>query len=192
MAITSRFKSLKPMPEDSPNTRALAGEPENIPGYVKRKIRERKTSEKGTLVARLRPLFSTEKEQKLDHLLTPHLSAAVRAWVDGLKATKTAWNQQSHRFEDTGLPDHKVRAECALYLVRYAVGKAIERSMEVTGSYEELSTLLDELRQSPEAVRIFGAGFFDNLVSGQSTAEGKDSAPTPENETKPHPEQKTG
>jgi hypothetical protein len=46
--------------------------------------------------------------------------------------------------------------------------------MEVSGNYQELSTLLDELRQSPEAQRILGSGFFDNFSSEQSKAEGKD------------------
>jgi len=120
-------------------------------------------------------VVSTEKEQKLDDLLTPHLSAAARAWVDGLKATKTAWNQQSHQFEDTGLPDHKIRAECAEKIWHNVVGRPIERSLQVTGNYRELSVILDELRQSPEAMRLLPPELFN---SSQSTAEGKESAPS--------------
>jgi hypothetical protein len=124
---------------------------------------------------------STEKEQKPHDVLARHLPAAARAWADGLKATKTAWNQQSHQFEDTGLPDHKIRAECAEKIWHNVVGRPIERSMQVTGNYKELSELVDELKQSPEAQRLIAAGFFQSLLS---TA--------PENETKPDPEQKTG
>jgi hypothetical protein len=184
------------MPEDSSKTQPPGGEPEKIPGYVERKIRERKSSKEGQLVARARasqPRISTKKEEKLHDLLAPHLLAAVQAWVDGLKATKIAWNQQSHRFEDTGFPDNKVRAECARAIVEYVVGKAIERSMEVTGSYKELSTLIDEIKQSPEAMRLLPAGLFESLLnSEQSVAEGKDAAPGHEGEAISQPEQKTG
>jgi hypothetical protein len=84
------------------------------------------------------------------------------------------WNQQSHQFEDIGLPDHKVRTECARAIVEYVVGKAIERSMEVTGSYKELSQVLEELKQSPEARRILPPeiwGMVGAEPSGQNTKE---------------------
>jgi hypothetical protein len=158
------------MPEDRSNTQVPSAESEKIPDYVKRKIRERKTSKEGQLVARARasqPRISTKKEKKLHDLLSPHLPAAVHAWVDGLKANKVAWNQQSHQFEDTGFPDNKVRAECARAIVEYVVGKAIERSMEVSGSYKELSVLLDEIRQSPEAMRLLPAGLFESLLNSE-------------------------
>jgi hypothetical protein len=61
--------------------------------------------------------------------------------------------------------------------------------MEVTGNYRELSTLLEELKQSPEAQRILGPQFFD---SARTTTEGKESAPTCESQTDPDPEQKNG
>jgi hypothetical protein len=127
-------------------------------------------------------------------LLARHLPAAARAWVEGLKATKTAWNQQSHQFEDTGLPDHKIRAECAEKIWHNVVGKAIERSLEVTGSYKDLSTLLSELEQSPEARRLLSPELFAALSgnSGQTIAESKESAPPDESEPNPNSEQKTG
>jgi hypothetical protein len=85
-------------------------------GYVKRKIRAQKTSKEKPLVTRARASrarISTKKEETLHDLLAPYLPAAVQARVDGLKATKVAWNQATHSFEDTGLPDNKVRADCA-------------------------------------------------------------------------------
>ena len=60
--------------------------------------------------------------------------------------------------------------------------------MQVTGNYQELSTLLEELKQSPEAQRILGPQFFDSV---RTTAEGKESSPANERETKPGSEQKT-
>jgi hypothetical protein len=83
---------------------------------------------------------------------------------------------------DTGFPDHKERREAARAIVEYVVGKAIERSLEVTGSYKDLSTLLSELEQSPEARRLLSPELFAALAgnSGQNTTEGKESAPSPE------------
>ena len=97
---------------------------------------------------------------------------------------------------DTGFPDHKERRESGRAIIEYVVGKAIERSMEVTGSYKELSVLLEELRQSPEAMRLLPQELFDSLASAanseQSTTEGKESAPAHEGERKEDSEQKTG
>jgi len=61
--------------------------------------------------------------------------------------------------------------------------------MQVTGSYQELSTLLEDLEKSPEARRILGPQFFNSL---RSNVEGKESSPTPDTEKDPDSEQKTG
>jgi hypothetical protein len=112
---------------------------------------------------------------------------------DGLKANKIAWDQVQQKMVDTGRPDHKERRESGRAIVEYVVGKAIERSMEVSGSYKELSQVLDELKQSPEAVRLLGPDVFAALAgnSEQSTTEGKESAPAHESEPKSDSEQKT-
>jgi hypothetical protein len=187
------------MLEDSSNTQLTPAESEKIPGYVKRKIKERKTSKERPLVARARASqahVSTKKDEKLHDLLARHLPGAARAWVDGLNANKVAWNQQSHQFEDTGLPDHKIRSECAEKIWHNVIGRPIERSMEVSGSYKELSQVIDELRQSPEAVRLLGPDVFAAFAGGnslQNTTEGKESASLAnESEKKPDSEQKTG
>jgi hypothetical protein len=86
----------------------------------------------------------------------------------GLKATKLIWNQSTHRFEDTGFPDHKERRESAQRILEYLVGKAIERSMEVTGSYKELSEVLSELEKSPEARRLMSPELFNSLRKASS------------------------
>jgi len=49
-----RPKSMKPIPEDSSNPQVPAAELEKTSGYVKRKIRERKTSKERPWVARAR------------------------------------------------------------------------------------------------------------------------------------------
>jgi hypothetical protein len=66
--------------------------------------------------------------------------------------------------------------------------------MQVSGSYKELSQVLDELRQSPEAVRLLGPDVFAAFAnSEQFTTESSGSEPVPE--ARPNPEdseQKTG
>jgi len=125
----------------------------------------------------------TGKTEQLHDLLAPHLPTAIRAWVDGLKANKIAWDQVEQKMVDTGLPDHKERRESARAIVEYVVGKAIERSMEVTGSYKDLTQVLEELKQSPEARRLLPPELWSMVggpePSGQSVAKSKDAAISP-------------
>jgi hypothetical protein len=101
--------------------------------------------------------------------LRPHLPAAIQTWVDGLGATKIAWNGEKHQWEDTGAPDWKERRESARAIVEYLVGKAIERSMEVSGSFTELSEVLTELEKSPEARRLLSPELFASLQRASAT-----------------------
>jgi hypothetical protein len=105
---------------------------------------------------------------KEEYYVRRHLLAAIQAWTDGLKATKSIWNQSTHRFEDTHIPDHKVRSDCARNIIEYLVGKAIERSMEISGNYRELSEVLSSLEKSPEAKRLLPAEVFDSLHKASS------------------------
>jgi hypothetical protein len=137
--------------------------------------------------------ISTKKQETLHDLLAPYLSAAVQAWADGLKATKVAWNQATHSFEDTGFPDNKVRADCARAIVEYVIGKPIERSLEVSGNYKELTEVLEELKQSPEARRLLPPALWGMLdQSGQSPVDRKDQGDAHEGEAISQSEQKTG
>jgi hypothetical protein len=115
------------------------------------------------------------KVEKLQELLSPKIPAAVKVWVSGLKANICAYDRTAQKIVDTGLPDHKIRADCARSIVEYVVGKAIERSLEVSGSYKELSQVLEELQQSPEARRLLPSDIW-NLIPG---------APAPSVEEKP-------
>ena len=110
-----------------------------------------------------------------------------------MKATKVAWNQATHSFEDTGFPDNKVRADCARAIVEYVVGKAIERSMEISGNYKELTQVLEELKQSPEARRLLPPELWGMIEpSGQNTTEGSGPEPAPDAKPPEDSEQKTG
>jgi hypothetical protein len=147
----------------------------------------------------------------VQELLRPHLPRVIKAWVDGLKATVIAYDRTQQKMVDTGLPDHKERRESGRAIIEYLIGKAIERSMQVTGSYKELSVILEELRQSPEAMRLLPPELFESIAGGgsssksgpenseiiptnssQSTAEGSASSPVPEAKPPEDSEQKTG
>ncbi len=134
--------------------------------------------------------------ENLSRLLAPYLPAAVRAWVAGLKATICAYDRTAQKTIDTGLPDHRVRADCALRIVEYDVGRAIERSMALTGNYKELSELVQELKSSPEAQRLIAGGFFDQLLRQdspeQSVAVSEGKKESHEEEIIVLPTQKTG
>jgi hypothetical protein len=123
--------------------------------------------------------------QKAGEILSKHLPAAARAWVEGLKANKAIFNSKTEKFEDTGVPDHKVRAECAEKIWHNVVGRPIERTMQVSGNYKELSQVLEELKQTPEGRRILPPEIW-GMVSGQS------AAPSHQEEAISPPEQKTG
>jgi hypothetical protein len=61
----------------------------------------------------------------------------------------------------------------------------VQLSMPVNVEYKELSVLIDELMQSPEAMRLLKGGLFGSLLS---TAQGQESAPPHESEPKSNPE----
>jgi hypothetical protein len=132
--------------------------------------------------------------QTATEILAKYLPAAARAWVAGLKANKAIFNSKTGVFEETNVADHKVRAECAREIWHNVIGRPIERSMQVSGNYKELSQVLEELRASPEAVRLLGPDVFAAFAnSEQSTTESKESEPV--SEARPTPEgseQKTG
>jgi len=71
----------------------------------------------------------------------------------------------------------------------------VQLSVPMNVEYKELSVLVDELRQSPEAMRLLPKELFDTLISEAnsepSTAEGEESAPPHESEPKSNSEQET-
>ena len=119
---------------------------------------------------------STSLTQKAAEILARYLPAAARAWVDGLKANKAIFNSKTGVFEDTGIPDQKVRSECAEKIWHNVVGRPIERTLQVSGNYKELTEVLEELKQSPEARRILPPELWGMIEPGQSNVKGKDAA----------------
>jgi hypothetical protein len=130
---------------------------------------------------------SAKATENVEELLSPYLPAAIQAWVDGLKATKIIWIKGE--VVDTGIADDIVRSNCAQKIVEYLIGKAIERSMQVTGSYQELSDLVTQLEESPEAHRLLPPELWNSLRRASSA----ESAPgATEGKTIPDSSQNSG
>jgi hypothetical protein len=90
--------------------------------------------------------------KRLVELLGPeHLEAAVKTWVDGLKAMKKVYDPSTKGWIEE--PDWRERRENANMIVAYMEGKPIERQVQVTGNFEELGDLLNRIRESPVAMR---------------------------------------
>jgi hypothetical protein len=157
---------------------------------VLNKIRAETPKKRGPLARarRARTQDATGLTKKATDLLAHYLPRAAKAWVDGLSAKKVVWNSDKKDYELTNYPDHKIRAECAEKIWHNVVGRPIERSMEVTGNYKELSQVLEELKQSPEARRLLPPEIW-GMASGQSNVKGKDV--THEGEAISRSEQKT-
>jgi hypothetical protein len=145
-------------------------------GFVADKIKAKalalapsKNGKQSALVARRRVRAretSPQSTENLQDFLQPHLPAAIQTWVDGLGATKIAFARD--KWVDSGFPDWKERRESARAIVEYLVGKAIERSLEVSGSYRELSDVLKSLEDSPEARRLLSPELFNSLRRASS------------------------
>jgi hypothetical protein len=138
------------MSDDSSHTQVAAGELENTPGYVKRKIRERKTSKERPEVARARVkrrgLLTERAKKLLDLLNEDDLEAAVRVWREGLQATKRFWNPAAKQWIEE--PDWRTRHDMSMAIAAYMEGKPVERQMVVAGSFDDFEKLVDRLKLS--------------------------------------------
>jgi hypothetical protein len=68
------------------------------------------------------------------------------------------------------------RRECGRQIVEYVIGKPIERSMEVSGSYEDLGEVLERLQKSPEARRLLSPALFESLQNASSVQSAEQQA----------------
>ena len=108
--------------------------------------------------------------KKLTEMLGPHKTAAVQVWIDGLEATKRV---QAGRDVWEDVPDWKERRENANMIVAYLEGKPVELQVQASGSFEDLGTILERYRSTPEGMKllhdVLGAEVdLDSLQSGPS------------------------
>jgi hypothetical protein len=156
-------------------------------GFVADKIRAQGMLKKspGPDTRARRKELVTHAKDLIAHL-GEHAPEAVQVWIDGLSATKWEYDPTTKtRFE---VPDWRERRENAAMIFAYAIGRPLERSMEVTGSYSELSDVLKSLEQSPEARRLLNPELFDSLRRACSA---ETASATVEGETISQPEHNT-
>ena len=143
------------MPEDNSNVQAPAGEPEKIPGYVKRKIKsENRLNRESRARKEIRSSLAKiiKKAASISELLTEHDQREnLRVIREAKKATHRIYDGEQKRLIE--VPDHKTRLAAAALDLAYSEGKPIERQVQITGDFEDLGTLLNRIRESPVAMR---------------------------------------
>jgi hypothetical protein len=168
----------KIIPENSPEplSRNLPNPPETQknsgPGQL---AREKATPEEfGAKLAELR-----KKEPSIRPVVR-----AVRRLADCIKENAADKNAQviedaknaTHRVFDPAsrtmieVPDHKTRLAAVTLELAYVEGTPVKREISVTGTFESFETVLDRLKQSPEARRML-AGIGMNLDVQKSPIE---------------------
>ena len=145
----------KAIPGDNANTQVPPpSEPERIPGYVKRKIREQKALKKPTARAPARACAREVLKQAAelaDLLADQDVSGAIKVLRTGLAATKLMWDGNARDWVEQ--PDWKARHDCAMAILSYRFGKPVERQLQVTGTFEDLGQLFGRIQNSPAARR---------------------------------------
>jgi hypothetical protein len=162
------------MPKDTSNMQMPAGEPDKIPGYVKKEIRASTPKHRGDLArgrAYLLPKrLITRAEKKLVQLLKDvpdeYLDRALRRLGEQLNATKKIWDMNAKCLID--IPDEKIRQDAALAILAYKWGKPVERAQVLHADAKDFPELLERL----DNIESFKA-----IESQQDTPEGKQSTP---------------
>jgi hypothetical protein len=139
-------------------------------GFVADKIKSQsKNGKNGVHVARARkgwrPSSLTKiikKAASISELLTDDdQEENLRVIREAKRAVHRVYDTQLKRLVE--VPDYKTRLAATTLDLAYREGKPIERSMEVSGSYKELSEVLAELERSPEARRLLSPELFATL-----------------------------
>jgi hypothetical protein len=110
----------------------------------------------------------------------------LRVIREAKRATHRVFNFETKKTE--AVPDHKTRLAGVMLDLAYREGKPVERSMELTGNFKELSEVLADLEQSPEARRLLSPELFKSLRKACSA---ETASATVEGETISQPEQNT-
>jgi hypothetical protein len=178
------------MAEANSEIQVPASEPEKIPGYVKNKIKSKNRPNRGS---RARKAWRgsiakvIKKAASIAELLTENdQQENLRVIREAKRATHRVFNFETKKTE--AVPDHKTRLAGVMLDLAYREGKPVERSLEVSGSYTELSDVLKSLEQSPECRRLMSPELFKSLRKACSA---ETASATVEGETISQPEQNT-
>ena len=122
---------------------------------------------------------------------------AVRRLADCIKENASDKNAQviddaknaTHRVFDPGsrtmieVPDHKTRLAAVTLELAYVEGTPVRREISVTGTFESFETVLERLKESPEARRMMkGMGMNLDVQKSPVEIEGEFTRETPAKE----------
>jgi hypothetical protein len=135
-----------------------ASEPQKTPGYIKKKVKGQKRPNRGSR-ARKDWRGSLAKVIKksiavADLMTGEDTEEDYRILCEAKRATHRVFNLETKKMEE--VPDWKTRLAAFALSRAYHEGKPVERQIQVTAKYEDLSDLLARVRASPEARRELG------------------------------------
>src|SRR4029077_8312146 len=139
--------------ENKRNMHVPTTEAEKIPGHGRRKIKERKTSKERADLARAGACARAKSLKKAadiaDLLADQDASGAIKVLRAGLAASKLMWDGNARDWVEQ--PDWRARHDCAMAILAYRFGKAIDRKLVVAGTFDSFEKLVDRLKFSPLA-----------------------------------------
>jgi hypothetical protein len=108
-----------------------------------------------------------KKAASISELLTENdQKQNLRVIREAKKATHRIYDTEQKRLIE--VPDHKMRLAAVALDLAYREGKPVERQIQVQDSYKEISVVLQELKQSPEARRLLSPALFEALEKASS------------------------
>lgn len=116
-----------------------------------------KTRKKGGPKSRARELSVAvlrKARDLLDLISDLDKSDAVATLRSGLTANHRYFDSKSRRWNVE--PNWRVRHESAMAILAYAYGKPIERQIVATGTFQELSEIINRISASPLAMKKLG------------------------------------
>jgi len=99
----------------------------------------------------LRPVLRTAA-RLADLIERSDVEAAKTVIDDALKSTTRAYNPTTRSFDL--LPDHRTRLAAVTLMLSYHEGLPVKREVSVTANFEPLDSVLERLKESPEARRM--------------------------------------
>jgi hypothetical protein len=108
--------------------------------------RGKKRSPSTRAMRRAKTMALIKQVESLMAMLGPHKQEAVRALVDGLKATRKIYHQGVCVDE---VPDELARHKNAVAILEWLEGKPRELQVSIHGDFEDLASLQQRVAQSP-------------------------------------------
>jgi hypothetical protein len=102
----------------------------------------------------LRPVLRTAV-RLADLIEASDIAQAKRVISDAMTATHRVYNPISRSFDH--VPDHRSRIAAVTLQLAYHEGLPVKREVSVTANFEPLDSVLERLKESPEARRMLSS-----------------------------------